>query len=500
MYLNIIRNPEYHKTCDGKTCGMGKYAGGGSYLCPHNNLKALFPHIATQWDNERNKQLPEEFLPKSNKKIWWKCNNNICGCHIWEASISNRTRDDSGNCPFCTVSRPCPHNNIKVSYPDLIEEWDYGRNKTSPTEYSSGSNSKVWWKCRRSQCECHKWQASINHRIQGSGCPYCNCGKVCDHYNLSTEYPEIAIEWHHELNHKSANNYSPHARDVVWWKCSLNKCGCHIWQSSIYDRTGTRLTVCPFCNKGRPCKHNNLSISDPDLAKEWDYELNQKPPTAYMKSSNAKVYWICLKSRCKCHKWKSSISNRSSGRGCPYCVSQAICAHNNFAILYPELLQEWDYDNNEVDPTKVSPHTGLICQWKCDKHHKWKTSVNHRTQGTQCPQCSTSKGYSRKQIEWIINMMDKENINIQHAECESGEYYIPCIGKVDGFCRENNTVYEFHGDFWHGNPLLFDPNDINAVNKKLFGDLYRQTIERDNKIRSLGYNLIVKWETELINF
>ena len=78
-------------------------------------------------------------------------------------------------------------------------------------------------------------------------------------------------------------------------------------------------------------------------------------------------------------------------------------------------------------------------------------------------------------------------------ECE---YVVDKIGKVDGFCKETNTVYEFHGDYWHGNPKKYKPEDINQINYKTFGELYQKTVERDNKIRELGYNLVTIWEQE----
>ena len=31
------------------------------------------------------------------------------------------------------------------------------------------SNKKVWWKC----CNGHEWQATINSRNNGAGCPVC---------------------------------------------------------------------------------------------------------------------------------------------------------------------------------------------------------------------------------------------------------------------------------------------------------------------------------------
>ena len=45
--------------------------------------------------------------------------------------------------------------------------------------------------------------------------------------------------------------------------------------------------------------------------------------------------------------------------------------------------------------------------------------------------------------------MQTKDIDICHAE-NSGGYRIDNF-LVDGFDEENNTVYEFHGCFWHGN-------------------------------------------------
>ena len=66
--------------------------------------------------------------------------------------------------------------------------------------------------------------------------------------------------------------------------------------------------------------------------------------------------------------------------------------------------------------------------------------------------------------------------------------------KCDGFCEETNTIYEYHGSFYHGCPLCFDPWKCNRVNKKKYGDLYLATKLREELIRKKGYNLVVKWE------
>jgi len=41
---------------------------------------------------------------------------------------------------------------------------------------------------------------------------------------------------------------------------------------------------------------------------------------------------------------------------------------------------------------------------------------------------------------------------------------------------------------------LYKSEDMNAVNKKTFGELYQQTIARETQIKELGYNLVVLWE------
>ena len=67
------------------------------------------------------------------------------------------------------------------------------------------------------------------------------------------------------------------------------------------------------------------------------------------------------------------------------------------------------------------------------------------------------------------------------------------VVRVDGFNEQTNTVYEYLGSFWHGNPLVYDPAGINPVNKRSFGDLYETTISRLETIRAHGYTVVFQW-------
>ena len=78
-----------------------------------------------------------------------------------------------------------------------------------------------------------------------------------------------------------------------------------------------------------------------------------------------------------------------------------------------------------------------------------------------------------------------------------GEFKIPDTNfRADGYCKENNTIFEFHGSFFHGSPNLFNPKDTNTMCNMTYGELYERTLKREEVIKSLGYNLVVIWEED----
>jgi hypothetical protein len=100
------------------------------------------------------------------------------------------------------------------------------------------------------------------------------------------------------------------------------------------------------------------------------------------------------------------------------------------------------------------------------------------------------------ECEWIKNIMEKEGIYIQYAKSEEGQYKIPGTRyKADGYCEETNTIYEFHGDYWHGNPNTNNIKDTNKKVNKKFGTLFINTCIKEFKLREMGYNYICKWES-----
>ena len=60
---------------------------------------------------------------------------------------------------------------------------------------------------------------------------------------------------------------------------------------------------------------------------------------------------------------------------------------------HPDLLLEWDYENNTINPTQATRRSKEEVYWVCQTHqHRWKTKILNRTStGSGCPYCSNRK-------------------------------------------------------------------------------------------------------------
>ena len=87
---------------------------------------------------------------------------------------------------------------------------------------------------------------------------------------------------------------------------------------------------------------------------------------------------------------------------------------------------------------------------------------------------------------------------VQHAG-NAGEYRLPAVGfSVDGYCQETNTVYEFHGCFWHGCPQCYPTRNEKHLRlcDRTMQDVYEKSQQKINLLQALGYNVIEMWECE----
>ena len=117
------------------------------------------------------------------------------------------------------------------------------------------------------------------------------------------------------------------------------------------------------------------------------------------------------------------------------------------------------------------------------------------------PEYAKTDNFSKTSIMWLnyVSTTKGYGVNIKHA-LNGGEKKLTIDNKtykVDGFCKETNTIYEFYGCFWNGCPKCYRPNIINTKNQKYMGTLNDQTIEKRDTIKNAGYNHVSTYECQL---
>ncbi|MBX9720491.1 MAG: zinc-ribbon domain-containing protein [Candidatus Obscuribacterales bacterium] len=244
-------------------------------VCSDNALSDVFPKVAVEWHPKKNgKQKPSDVTYASGKRAWWLCRS--CK-HEWNCVIADRTILEAG-CPACYEARlqyarehPEPrirnrlvlNNNQEISrtwyeqprnenfvsiaqsHPSIAKQWHPTKNgKWTAFDFSKGSDTKVWWKCKKGPD--HEWQAQICSRTsRKSGCPFCGGKRVSITNSLKTRFPTLAKEWHAKRNGKLKPEYITYgSAKKVWWKCK--KGPDHEWQATPANRTG-RGTGCLVC-------------------------------------------------------------------------------------------------------------------------------------------------------------------------------------------------------------------------------------------------------------
>ena len=498
---------EWYAAVKNRKNGNGcPYCAGQKVLKGYNDLSTINPTLAEEWNHEKNNGLtPKDVTANSSKKVWWMCSKG----HEWETSIVHRNNGD--RCPYCSGQKVLTgYNDLLTINPIIAEEWNYEKNNgLTPTDVTANSSKKAWWKCQNG----HEWQARIDSRNIGNGCPYCS-GRyaVKGENDLQAINPILAKEWNYEKNHGlTPLDVTPKSNKIVWWICSKG----HEWQATIFNRN--KGVGCPVCNSERntsfpeyviayylaknglevihsyrekgyeldiyipsrqvaieydggiwhknrtkkdleknfKCKKDGIKLyrlredllplndssidyvvqkgqkdlpeileevlseiigmhvdinlekdaidienlreytekessllfSNPEVAKEWNYEKNGNlKPEHFAANSNKKVWWKCNRG----HEWQANIDNRNKGRKCPYCAGKKVLAgYNDLQTINPTLAQEWNCEKNgDLKPENFTANSSEKVWWKCSKGHEWQACIAHRNKGSGCPYCS----------------------------------------------------------------------------------------------------------------
>lgn len=125
--------------------------------------------ILEEFNYEKNEFGPDQYTIGAGESIWWKC--KVCGCE-WQTTPRNRIHTHTG-CPHCSGRVPLAGvDDLATVHPEILVDWDYSKNKSSPENYLPGSGKKVAWKCH--VCG-YERELAVREKVKGRKCPNCGC-------------------------------------------------------------------------------------------------------------------------------------------------------------------------------------------------------------------------------------------------------------------------------------------------------------------------------------
>ena len=160
----------YFSSIASRARGSGCPACAGQSVIPgKNDLASQYPQLAAQWDRKKNGKLrPEMVTPKSNRRVWWRCEKRHSFCSV----IAHRVKAKSG-CPYCAGRKVLVgFNDLATREPVVASQWHPTLNgDLTPEQVTAGSSRRVWWHCENG----HAWRAIVSCRTgkQRCGCPIC---------------------------------------------------------------------------------------------------------------------------------------------------------------------------------------------------------------------------------------------------------------------------------------------------------------------------------------
>ena len=434
VWWKCSKGHEWQTLINNRNKGSGcPYCAGKKVLKGYNDLQVVNPTVAKEWNYEKNNGLtPTDVMPNSKEKVWWKCRKG----HEWQATIASR--NSGSGCPYCSGNKVLKgYNDFQTVNPTLAKEWNYEKNgDLKPENFTANSGQKVWWKCSKG----HEWQATINNRGNGNGCPYCTGQKaLIGNNDLQTVNPTLVQEWNYEKNgNLKPEQFTAKSGQKVWWKCNKG----HEWQAEIRSRTNG--SGCPVCNSeqntsfpeyvllyylekyGLETIHSykgkgfelDIYIPSKRIAIEYDgyfwhkskikkdLEKNQKCKKYGIKLyrireglaplNDSSIDFVVLKNHKDLSIKLEEVLNEIIGRNVDVELERDAIAVENLrehtekekSLLFsnPEVAEEWNYEKNgNLKPEHFTTNSGKKVWWRCVKGHEWQATIDSRNRGKGCP-------------------------------------------------------------------------------------------------------------------
>lgn len=358
-------------------------------LAKRGSLGSNYPEIAKQWHPTKNGEItPFDVTDHNGEKYWWLC--EVCG-HEWESTVAHRT--DGRECPICSKrkiailcqDRAAETNSLahNIEQHPWIQEWSSRNEPLTIENVALNTHRKMWWRCAK--CGYEFLQAPHARATGGCGCTRCFGSyqtsepeqvfafylKQCIH-DIQTGYHDNT--WDNRYN---IDIYSPSLKLAIEYDGAL------VHKESLYDipkgeflksqgitLIRIREPGCPVLNDGSIqflCTKHNIDLTPVtnalDEVLRWLFNhqyITNLPSIDLYRDYNAILEPLRYKKE-----------------------------QQSLAITHPDIMKDWDYERNTLDPTLISHQSNMMAWWKCSKCGSvFQKKINTYTDHHYCPYCS----------------------------------------------------------------------------------------------------------------
>jgi len=265
-----------------------------------------------------------------------------------------------------------------------------------------------------------------------------------------------------------------HKKSTV--RCRMHDIKFHVTPNSLF--AGSK--GCKICKSESISETNGYSVT----------EFINKSRLAHGNRYNYRnVLWqgskISVEIICNIHGSFTQIpQNHYNGFGCRKCGWKTLRKSVIDFVTEANVIHNHQYTYENVDYINNYTPVSVTC---IDHGDFVIVPTSHTIYQRGCPLCYPGN-VSWGETAWLDKLNVPRENRQQRITLGSKSYIVDA--KID------NTIYEFWGDYWHGNPNTFLAEDKNTRCGKTFGELFNKTQEKRKAIIDAGFNLIEIWESD----
>jgi hypothetical protein len=324
-------------------------------------------------------------------------------------------------------------------------------------------------------CKIHGsfWQRSDAH-FKGVGCPICN--------------KRIGLETFLErarMIHGDKYDYSKVVIDGIEKSLVNIICPTH---GEFTQRAKDHINKkhgCQICGKLKSSKSKLKTVEKFIAQAKKIHDNTYDYSKVIYTTNNNKVEIVCSKHG---SFWQTPANHihKTLHQGCPACAGNIRLTTEQF-IERAKTIHKDEYDYSLASYVDSKTKITVICK----KHGEFPVLPSNHFKGKKCPKCKFR--ISKPETAWLDSLNIPKEYRQKALLMSSGKRY-----DVDAYDPRTNTVYEFNGDYWHGNPNMFDKDVWNERANSTFGELYQKTLEKENELRANNFTVISIWEEEFL--